>query len=76
MENNQILTNTIYTNTDVNIVREQGLDKFYTIPSYSKKCIDTVFNLYDNWDLIIEPSAGNGSFLTQLPKEIKLLVRM
>lgn len=68
MENNQILTNTIYTNTDVNIVREQGLDKFYTIPSYSKKCIDTVFNLYDNWDLIIEPSAGNGSFLTQLPK--------
>ena len=28
------------------VVREEGLDKFYTIPSYSKKCIDKVFELY------------------------------
>jgi hypothetical protein len=49
-------------------VREEGLDKFYTIPSYSKKCIDKVFELYDKsrFDLIVEPSAGNGSFLNQL----------
>ena len=49
-------------------VREEGLDKFYTIPSYSKKCIDKVFELYDksSFDLIIEPSAGNGSFFNQL----------
>ena len=41
-----------------------NLDKFYTIPSISKKCIDTVFNLFDkdSFDFIIEPSAGNGSF--------------
>ena len=25
---------------NVKDVREEGLDKFYTIPSYSKKCID------------------------------------
>jgi hypothetical protein len=47
-------------------VREEGLDKFYTIPSYSKKCIDKVFELYDGFDWIVEPSAGNGSFLNQL----------
>lgn len=49
-------------------VREEGLDKFYTIPSYSKKCIDKVFELYDKYkfDLIVEPSAGNGSFYNQI----------
>lgn len=55
-------------------VREQGLDKFYTIPSYSKKCIDKVFELYDKskFDLIVEPSAGNGSFFNQLEFENKV----
>jgi hypothetical protein len=59
---------------DANDVREQGLDKFYTIPSYSKKCINKVFELYDisQWDLIIEPSAGNGSFLNQIPSDKKI----
>lgn len=49
-------------------VREEGLDKFYTIQSCSKKCIDKVFELYDksSFDLIVEPSAGNGSFFNQL----------
>lgn len=49
-------------------IRTQGLDKFYTIPSYSKKCIDKVFKLYSksDFDLIVEPSAGNGSFLNQI----------
>ena len=44
------------------------LDKFYTLPAYSKKCIEKVFELYsyDAFDLIIEPSAGNGSFYHQL----------
>ena len=56
------------------VVREEGLDKFYTIPSYSKKCIDKVFELYDktNFDLIVEPSAGNGSFFNQLEFENKV----
>ena len=55
-------------------VRKEGLDKFYTIPSYSKKCIDKVFELYDKtgFDLIIEPSAGNGSFFNQLDCDNKI----
>ena len=55
-------------------VREEGLDKFYTIPTYSKKCIDKMFNLYDktSFDLIIEPSAGNGSFFNQLECDNKI----
>ncbi len=59
---------------NVKDVREEGLDKFYTIPSYSKKCIDKVFELYDKlqFDLIIEPSAGNGSFFNQIESENKI----
>ena len=54
-------------------VRKEGLDKFYTIPSYSKKCIDKVFELYEiKWDLIVEPSAGDGSFYHQIPSEHKI----
>lgn len=50
-------------------IREQGLDKFYTLPSVSKQCIEVVDRLYDlsHFDTIVEPSAGNGSFSTQLP---------
>ena len=55
-------------------VREEGLDKFYTLPTCSKKCIDKVCELYDikKWDLIVEPSAGNGSFLNQIPNDNKI----
>ena len=55
-------------------IRKEGLDKFYTLPECSKKCIDKVFELYDiaGWDLIIEPSAGNGSFLNQIPSNNKI----
>ena len=56
------------------IIRKEGLDKFYTLPECSKKCIDKVCELYDiaGWDLIIEPSAGNGSFLNQIPSNHKI----
>lgn len=59
---------------DVKIIREQGLDKFYTLPSCSKKCIDKVFSLYDisSFDLIVEPSAGNGSFFNQIDSKEKI----
>lgn len=55
-------------------VRDQGLDKFYTIPTCSKKCINKVCEMYDitMWDLIIEPSAGNGSFYNQIPSRKKI----
>jgi len=56
------------------IVREEGLDKFYTVESCSKKCINCVNELYDinKWDLIIEPSAGNGSFINQIDSNNKI----
>lgn len=59
---------------ETNQVRTEGLDKFYTLPAYSKQCIDTVFQMYgtDGWDLIVEPSAGNGSFLNQIPGDNKV----
>ena len=59
---------------NVKDVRDEGLDKFYTLPIYSKKCIDKVFELYDklSFDLIIEPSAGNGSFFNQLDCDNKI----
>lgn len=55
-------------------IRNEGLDKFYTIPTYSKKCIDKVFEIYNkmDFDLIIEPSAGNGSFFNQIEFENKI----
>jgi hypothetical protein len=61
-------------NKNAKIIREEGLDKFYTLPEYSKKCIDKVFELYDvnKFDFIIEPSAGNGSFLNQINSKNKI----
>jgi len=55
-------------------VREAGLDKFYTIPSISEKCLEIIGSHYkwSDWDLVIEPSAGNGSFLTRIPTNKKL----
>jgi hypothetical protein len=40
--------------------RKNLLDKFYTKSDIAKMCIDKI-NLSD-FDLIIEPSAGSGSF--------------
>lgn len=59
---------------EIKIIREEGLDKFYTIPICSKKCIDKICELYNisEWDLIIEPSAGNGSFLNQILSDNKI----
>ena len=50
-------------------VREAGLDKFYTIPAISEKCLEAIGTKYDwkKWDLVVEPSAGNGSFLSKIP---------
>lgn len=53
-------------------VREAGLDKFYTIPSVSEKCLSQIKYNWNDWGLVIEPSAGNGSFLTRIPTDKKL----
>ena len=52
-------------------VRNQKLDKFYTVPLVVDTCIDrllTHFNKHkwDTWGTVIEPSAGNGSFLRKI----------
>lgn len=55
-------------------VREGGMDKFYTIPTVSTRCLEKVGELYDwsSWDLVIEPSAGDGSFFTRIPTTKKI----
>lgn len=60
--------------TNIKSVRDIGLDKFYTNQDVAKKCLDKIEELYDwkSWDLIIEPSAGNGSFLLQIPSINKI----
>lgn len=54
---------------NVDIVRKEGLDKFYTLPKIAKACIEQVgqYFSWDQWDLVVEPSAGNGSFVNQIP---------
>jgi hypothetical protein len=45
-----------------------SLDQYYTNPSIAKDCLDIVFEKYNKADyLIIEPSAGTGSFLSLCP---------
>lgn len=55
-------------------VRKNGLDKFYTNPLISEKCLLTIGTHYNwsNWDLVIEPSAGNGSFLSKIPTDKRI----
>ena len=50
------------------------IDKFYTIPTISKKCLMRVGERYEwsAWDLVVEPSAGSGSFFKQIPTDKKI----
>jgi hypothetical protein len=48
---------------EAELVRIQGLDKFYTKPQVAKSCMDTLYSKYSNFELTIEPSAGNGAFV-------------
>ena len=60
--------------TILETVRKAGLDKFYTIPSISEKCLTLIGSRYkwSEWGLVIEPSAGNGSFLIKIPTQTKI----
>lgn len=42
-----------------------GIDKFYTQYNVATECINLITDL-NSYDLIVEPSAGNGSFSSQL----------
>jgi len=51
------------------VKNSKALDKFYTQPKVAKQFVDIInkhFSL-DDYDLIIEPSAGNGNILQYLP---------
>jgi len=50
--------------------KKNNLDKFYTKPEVSKRLLTKLFSLYDekNFDVFLEPSAGNGSFYLNLPQ--------
>lgn len=49
--------------------KSKDLDKFYTHPEIAKKFINIINNHFPltNYDLVIEPSAGNGNILQYLP---------
>lgn len=54
-------------------IRTEGLDQFYTLPHIALKYIqqtNVFYNLNDFF--IIEPSAGNGSFFSQIPSTNKV----
>ena len=55
-------------------VRKEGLDKFYTNDNISEKCLKTIEKIYEwsKWELVIEPSAGNGSFFKKIPINKKI----
>lgn len=55
-------------------IRQEGLDKFYTNLNIVDKCILNISKLYNwnDWDLIIEPSAGNGNFFFKIPSDNKI----
>lgn len=50
--------------------KKQNLDKFYTKPVIANQCLD-LLNL-DEYDFIIEPSAGNGSFINLINHHNKI----
>lgn len=58
----------------VKYVRNEGLDKFYTNDNIVDLCLTTLQEIHaiDNFDIVIEPSAGNGKFLLKLPKEKRI----
>lgn len=56
---------------DTGKFRKNTKDQFYTNPNVAKACIETIVTMcpYSKTYLWIEPSAGNGAFLNQIPFE-------
>ncbi|MBC6413883.1 MAG: SAM-dependent methyltransferase [Chromatiales bacterium] len=44
----------------------EGLDQFYTAPEVARKYVASIIKRWDDETLFIEPSAGDGAFLTPL----------
>ena len=51
-----------------------SLDQFYTTPEIAKKCYDILKNKINEaeFDYILEPSAGTGSFYKLLPDKRRI----
>ena len=49
--------------------KSKELDKFYTHPSIAKKFVDEINRMFplNQYDLVVEPSAGSGNILNYLP---------
>jgi hypothetical protein len=64
LDNAVVKNNTIYT-------KKSELDQFYTNSEVAKTCYTKVIDLYaiDSFDMVLEPSAGNGSFYNLLPQD-------
>ena len=46
------------------------LDKYYTEDALAKHCVEKTYEvLGEDWDRIIEPSAGAGAYLKYLPED-------
>ena len=56
------------------MIRDVGLDQFYTNPDVAKQCLTTIETKFpwNSWKYVVEPSAGNGSFYTQIPFSNKI----
>jgi len=54
--------------------KKSELDQFYTDPEIAKQCLNKLWALYlpSDFDIIVEPSAGSGSFLAIIPGVNKL----
>ncbi len=48
--------------------RKDILDKFYTKPDVAKRLVENID--FVPYDLVIEPAAGNGSFVDAIPKSV------
>lgn len=55
-------------------VRAAGFDKFYTKPEIVDQCLSKLESQFPwtSWDLVVEPSAGNGRFFTKIPHPRKI----
>jgi hypothetical protein len=56
------------------ITNKKNLDKFYTNPNIVDVCISQLLTLYkwDNFNLVIEPSAGDGNFYLKIKHSDKI----
>jgi hypothetical protein len=59
-------------------VRIQKLDKFYTREEVARECIESVGEIWQwvSWSLVVEPSAGAGSFYLQIPSAVQRKVAL